>query len=54
MYDVAKETDEDDREYSLLVTNTFSSYSGGDSEERDSIGKISEGELHPEIVHIAS
>ena len=55
MSDVAKEMDEeDDREHSLLVTDTFSSCSGGDSEEKDSIGKISESGLHPEIVHISS
>lgn len=57
MSDVAKEIDEDDEEdgeYSLFVIDAFSSYFGGDSEERYSIGKISEGELLPEIVYMVS
>jgi len=56
--DVAKEIDEeheeDDDEYSLFAVDAFSSYFGGDSEERYSIGKISEGELLPEVVHMVS
>lgn len=55
---MAKETDEkdeeEDGEYSLFVTDAFSSYFGGDSEERYNIGKISEGELLPEIVYMDS
>lgn len=58
MSDGAKETDEKDKEedgeYSLFVIDAFSSYFGGDSEERYSIGKISEGELLPEIVYTDS
>lgn len=56
MSNVVRETDEDVREHSLLVTDTLSSYSGSDSEERDmgNVGKISESELYPEIVHAAS
>lgn len=58
MSDVAKEIDEkdeeEDDEYSLFVIDAFSSYFGGDSEERYSIGKISEGELLPEIVYMDS
>lgn len=50
---MAEETDEDE-EYSLFVIDAFSSYFGGDSEERYSTGKISEGELLPEIVYMVS
>lgn len=58
MSDVAKEIDEEDEEedgeYSLFVIDALSSYFGGDSEARYSIGKISEGELLPEIVYMVS
>lgn len=57
MSDVAKEIDEEHEEEdgeSLFVIDAFSSYFGGDSEERYSIGKTSEGELLPEIVYTVS
>lgn len=58
MSDVAKKIDEKDKEedgeYSLFVIDAFSSYFGGDSEERYSTGKISEGELLPEIAYMDS